>query len=87
MGPTKVFKTRFEHPETIRGMLGLTDTRNTSHGSDSEENARKEIEFFFPDFDWEKYKEEEHFYKSGQTRLDFVKFLHTPLRLNNVPKE
>ena len=31
--------------------FGLTDTRNTSHGSDSDENALKEIQFFFPEFD------------------------------------
>jgi len=51
MGPTKVIKTRFEQPDTIRGMFGLTDTRNTCHGSDSDENALKEIAFFFPEFD------------------------------------
>jgi len=51
MGPTKVFKTRFERPDTLRGQLGLSDTRNTCHGSDSDESARREIAFFFPDFD------------------------------------
>lgn len=50
MGPTKVLKTRYEQPDTIRGLFGITDTRNSSHGSDSEETARKEIDFFFPDF-------------------------------------
>ena len=30
MGPTKVFKTRYSDPETIRGQFGLTDTRNSS---------------------------------------------------------
>lgn len=33
MGPTKVFKTIFTHPESIRGVHGLTDTRNATHGS------------------------------------------------------
>ena len=37
MGPTKVFKTRYDQPESIRGQFGLTDTRNSSHGSDSDE--------------------------------------------------
>ena len=60
MGPTKVLKTRYEQPDTIRGMFGITDTRNSSHGSDSEETARKEIEFFFPDFNIDA------FYQSGQ---------------------
>ncbi|XP_069944217.1 nucleoside diphosphate kinase 6 isoform X3 [Cherax quadricarinatus] len=33
MGPTKVYKTKYEAPDTIRGMYGLTDTRNSTHGS------------------------------------------------------
>lgn len=33
MGPTKVFKAKISHPETIRGKYGLTDTRNATHGS------------------------------------------------------
>lgn len=63
MGPTKVFKTIYEEPHSIRGKFGLTDTRNSTHGSDSDETARKEIKFFFPEFnidDW--YRENEiHF--------------------------
>ena len=33
IGPTRVFKTARSHPDTVRGMFGLTDTRNTAHGS------------------------------------------------------
>ena len=33
MGPTKVFKTQFEAPDSIRGQFGLSDTRNATHGS------------------------------------------------------
>lgn len=33
MGPTKVYKAQFEAPDTIRGMYGLSDTRNATHGS------------------------------------------------------
>lgn len=33
MGPTKVFKTIFTDPESIRGVHGLSDTRNATHGS------------------------------------------------------
>lgn len=51
MGPTKVFKTIYEQPNTIRGRFGASDTRNSVHGSDSEENAKKEIGIFFPGFD------------------------------------
>lgn len=33
MGPTKVYRSQFEAPETIRGKYGLSDTRNATHGS------------------------------------------------------
>lgn len=33
LGPTKVYKTAISHPESLRGMFGLTDTRNVGHGS------------------------------------------------------
>lgn len=33
MGPTKVYKTQYEAPDTIRGMFGFSDTRNATHGS------------------------------------------------------
>jgi len=83
MGPTKVFKTRYDQPDSIRGKFGLTDTRNSSHGSDSDETARAEIAFFFPEFNFDE------FYLSGQDleflngtrgqrslRFDPVKFQH-----------
>ncbi|KAM8973880.1 nucleoside diphosphate kinase 6 [Pelodytes ibericus] len=66
MGPTKVFRARITAPDTVRGDLGLTDTRNTTHGSDSVETARREIAFFFPEFNanqW--YKEQEPLYRAG----------------------
>lgn len=50
LGPTKVFKTIYSHPESIRGLFGLTDTRNACHGSDSPESAVHEIRKIFPDF-------------------------------------
>lgn len=33
MGATKVFKTQFSEPDSIRGLYGLSDTRNATHGS------------------------------------------------------
>ena len=36
MGPTKTFRAQYEAPDTIRGTFGLTDTRNSSHGSGCE---------------------------------------------------
>lgn len=69
MGPTKVLKTVHEEPHSIRGRFGLTDTRNAAHGSDSEESARREIHFFFPDFDIEEwYKNEEVYFRMGQVK-------------------
>ncbi|XP_053885434.1 nucleoside diphosphate kinase 6 isoform X1 [Malaclemys terrapin pileata] len=37
MGPTKVYRARNTAPDSIRGAYGLTDTRNTTHGSGSKE--------------------------------------------------
>eukprot|EP00095_Tigriopus_kingsejongensis_P001317 maker-scaffold249_size238305-snap-gene-0.14 protein:Tk01317 transcript:maker-scaffold249_size238305-snap-gene-0.14-mRNA-1 annotation:"hypothetical protein LOTGIDRAFT_112601" len=79
MGPTKVFKTRFEQPETIRGRFGLTDTRNCSHGSDSEDNARQEIQFFFPDFSVDDFlAHQEPAFRSGHLIFDRIAFVHRP---------
>jgi len=51
MGPTQVYRARYTHPTSLRGLWGLTDTRNSAHGSDSEPTASREMKFFFPDFD------------------------------------
>ncbi|XP_066175062.1 nucleoside diphosphate kinase 6 isoform X1 [Sylvia atricapilla] len=55
MGPTKVFRARHSDPDSIRGAYGLTDTRNTTHGSDSPASASREIAFFFPEFDEQRW--------------------------------
>lgn len=52
LGPTKVFKAIYSHPESIRGLFGLTDTRNACHGSDSPDSVTQEILKIFPDFDF-----------------------------------
>lgn len=77
MGPTKVYKTKYEAPDTLRGLYGLTDTRNSTHGSDGEENAVNEIKFFFPEFscdDW--YKLDEEKFRRGEFQLDERNFVH-----------
>ena len=54
-------RTQYEVPSSVRGSHGISDTRNTTHGSDSEQSARSEIKFFFPEFgvnDW--YEENLH---------------------------
>ncbi|XP_053947796.1 nucleoside diphosphate kinase 6 [Anastrepha obliqua] len=51
MGPTKVYKAVYSHPDCIRGLYGLSDTRNACHGSDSEESVAREISIIFPELD------------------------------------
>lgn len=66
----KKFRARHEEPKSIRGKFGLTDTRNVTHGSDSAENAQKEISFFFPDFDFEFwYKNDEPQFRNGNVEF------------------
>lgn len=78
MGPTKVFRARFTSPASIRAQFGLTDTRNTTHGSDSAESAQREISFFFPDFSAEEWMEkEEPLFRSGRIIYDHQKQIHT----------
>lgn len=77
MGPTKVFSTRFSHPDCIRGQFGLTDTRNSSHGSDSDETAAKEIKFFFPEFDLEAWnRTERKTFEADNVIFDSDDFIH-----------
>ncbi|KAM4528963.1 nucleoside diphosphate kinase 6 isoform 1-T2 [Fundulus diaphanus] len=83
MGPTKVFRARYTSPACIRARFGLTDTRNTTHGSDSPESARREISFFFPDFSVEQWMEkEEPLFRSGQIRYDHEDQIHKPVALS-----
>ncbi|CAO1417491.1 unnamed protein product [Diamesa hyperborea] len=58
LGPTKVFKAIYSHPDSIRGLCGLTDTRNACHGSDSPGSVLNEITSIFPDFNLENYERE-----------------------------
>ncbi|KAM0737148.1 Nucleoside diphosphate kinase 6 [Formica fusca] len=78
MGPTKVYQAQYNAPDTIRGMFGLSDTRNATHGSDSTESAKREIAIFFKDFDTKKwYDKEEIFYNLGKLHFDPISFVHT----------
>ncbi|XP_074599807.1 nucleoside diphosphate kinase 6 isoform X1 [Brevipalpus obovatus] len=89
MGPTKVFKAIYEAPESIRGKFGLSDTRNAVHGSDSEETAFREMQFFFPEFsqhDW-RTQEEPRFQHPECIHFDPDQCVHTlskPLENSNV---
>uniref|UniRef100_A0A2L2XWA4 Nucleoside diphosphate kinase n=1 Tax=Parasteatoda tepidariorum TaxID=114398 RepID=A0A2L2XWA4_PARTP len=77
MGPTHVYKAQFDAPHSIRARFGLTDTRNACHGSDSPDTARREISFFFPDFnmdDFFKYHEET--FRNNDVVFDAARWIH-----------
>nr|XP_047930749.1 nucleoside diphosphate kinase 6 [Anser cygnoides] len=77
MGPTKVFRARNSVPDSIRGAYGLTDTRNTTHGSDSPASASREIAFFFPEFNEELwYQQEEPHLRCGQVYYNAEERVH-----------
>ncbi|KAJ7391118.1 Nucleoside diphosphate kinase 6 [Desmophyllum pertusum] len=57
MGPTKTYRARDIAPTSIRALYGISDTRNATHGSDSDESAKKEINFFFPEFNCDNWFE------------------------------
>ncbi|KAI4872756.1 hypothetical protein NFI96_026993 [Prochilodus magdalenae] len=81
MGPTKVYRARYTSPSTIRALYGLTDTRNTTHGSDSEESAQREIAFFFPEFSVEQWLEkEEPCLRARHVEYDQQTQIHHPLK-------
>ncbi|XP_056437024.1 nucleoside diphosphate kinase 6 [Gadus chalcogrammus] len=78
MGPTKVFRAIYTSPASLRGQFGLTDTRNTTHGSDSMESARREIGFFFPEFSMEAWmQKEEPAFRAGRMAYDEQRQIHT----------
>ncbi|KAF7690243.1 nucleoside diphosphate kinase 6 [Silurus meridionalis] len=81
MGPTKVYRARYTSPKTIRAQYGLTDTRNTTHGSDSSESAEREIAFFFPEFSVQHWLEmEEPHFRMGHIEYDEQRQIHTALK-------
>eukprot|EP01130_Rhizamoeba_saxonica_P015770 TRINITY_DN7128_c0_g1_i1.p1 TRINITY_DN7128_c0_g1~~TRINITY_DN7128_c0_g1_i1.p1 ORF type:complete len:152 (-),score=24.35 TRINITY_DN7128_c0_g1_i1:51-506(-) len=50
IGPTHLRTARSTSPDSLRARYAFSDTKNSFHGSDSEDTARKEIKFFFRDF-------------------------------------
>lgn len=51
IGPTKAYRTAWEKPDCLRAVLGLGDTRNGFHGSDSHNSALQELAHIFPTWD------------------------------------
>ncbi|OMJ09886.1 Nucleoside diphosphate kinase 6 [Smittium culicis] len=50
IGKTHPVRAKVDGTFSLRSKFGLTDTRNSFHGSDSNENARVEINKLFPGF-------------------------------------
>lgn len=55
MGFTKCYMARERTPTSIRAIHGLSDTRNATHGSDSTESVLREVELLFPEWDHERW--------------------------------
>jgi nucleoside-diphosphate kinase len=50
LGPTDSNRARQESPTSLRAIYGTDEQRNAFHGSSSPADARREINFFFPNF-------------------------------------
>ena len=50
VGPTNSNVAREQQPNTIRAKFGTDGSMNAVHGSANPEDARREINFFFPNF-------------------------------------
>lgn len=76
-GPTHVYRAQYEAPLSLRARFGLTDTRNATHGSDSPDTARREISFFFPDFNMDDFfKYQEILFRNNEAVFDSECFVH-----------
>lgn len=51
IGPTKAYRSAWEAPTCLRAELGMGDTRNGFHGSDSTQSALHELSLIFPEWD------------------------------------
>ncbi|SNX85744.1 related to Nucleoside diphosphate kinase 6 [Melanopsichium pennsylvanicum] len=51
LGPTKAYKSKWQHPACLRARYGLGDTRNGFHGSDSDHSAIRELSLVFDGWD------------------------------------
>lgn len=52
IGPTKVTRTKYLNPGTLRHDFGVSDTRNSFHGSDAPESASNELKIVFPEMEF-----------------------------------
>lgn len=85
IGPTKVFKTQYDDPSSFRGSFGITDTRNSCHGSDSLETALKEVAFFFPEFCYKTFLSKEAIYfQDNKVLFCEDKCIHVPIKPDTI---
>jgi len=47
MGPTNFEVAKEQAPDSVRALYASSMTKNASHGSDSFESAKRELDFFF----------------------------------------
>ncbi|KAJ8712031.1 hypothetical protein PYW07_004873 [Mythimna separata] len=77
LGPTSVYKGQFQDPYCLRGMFGISDTRNVAHGSDSQDSAEREIKFFFPEFSFYQWRiDDEEWFRKGPITFNDHFFQH-----------
>lgn len=76
IGPTKAYESRFTNPQCFRGEFGFSDTRNAAHGSDSDDSARSEIKFCFPEFDFDHWRSQEEEEVRENLKYDKLKKVH-----------
>lgn len=70
MGPTKPTLAQTLAPNSIRSRHGLTDTRNSVHGSGCEASFQREMAILLPDFNidgW--YQHQEPLYRMGSVQF------------------
>ena len=60
IGPTKAYRTAWENTDCLRAVLGLGDTRNGFHGSDSHSSALHELAHVFTTWDAQAWLEKAH---------------------------
>ncbi len=53
-------------PGTIRGDYGLTISRNIVHAADSKESAKRELDIFFEEKDYQEYRKAEEEWVYGE---------------------
>ncbi|KAK9504915.1 hypothetical protein O3M35_009083 [Rhynocoris fuscipes] len=86
MGMTRSYEAHVCDPMSLRGLYGLSNTRNVTHGSDSLQSAKEECSIFFPEFNFTKwYDHEEIYFRNGYVQFIDDLFIHVK-QTNDIPK-